>query len=427
MKKHTVRLGTTLMLMLLAATVTCMITYILSTEFYANKLEDVEQAESRYGKLRSITDIVEKYFVADYDEHAAMESALKGYVDGLNDQWSAYYTAEETASITEDNDNAYVGIGVTYSTEESTRFQILSVVEGGPADQAGMQVGDVITYVEDVDVTTLETASDIAKLVKGERGTVVNMAVDRDGERKDFSIVRDQIKTFSVSGRMIGESVGYIDVADFDSNVDKEFETMLQSLTDQGARAFVFDVRNNPGGYLEVMRAMLDKLLPEGIVITTVDKQGKETPFTSDADCIQVPMAVLVNGSSISAAEFFAAALQEYEVATVVGTKTSGKGFSQQTFLLSDGSSVHISTTRYYTPKGRSLAETGILPDVEVTLTEDQAKELLYGRLAEEDDAQLTEAVAIVTAQLPPEPQPEEAPLTVDTAQTGETAAGGND
>lgn len=425
MKKHSVRIGTALMLMLLAATVTCMITYILTTDYYAHKLEDVEQAETRYGKLRSVTDIVEKYFIAEYDESQAMETALKGYVDGLDDRWSAYYTAEETASIAEDNANAYVGIGVTYSTEESTRFQIVSVVEGGPADLAGMMVGDVITFVEDVDVSTLENTTDIAKLVKGERGTVVNIAVDRDGERKDFSIVRDQIKTYSVSGRMVSENVGYIAVSDFDSDVEKEFQTMLEDLTAQGARAFVFDVRNNPGGYLEVMRAMLDRLLPEGIVITTVDKQGKETPYTSDADCIQVPMAVLVNGSSISAAEFFAAALQEYEVATVVGTKTSGKGYSQQTFMLGDGSSVHISTTRYYTPKGRSLAETGISPDVEVTLTEDQSRDLLYGRLADEDDAQLQQAVQIVSRQIVPEEVPAETDGTGEEAPAPTT--GGNE
>lgn len=421
MKKHSVRIGTALMLMLLAATVTFIITFVLSTEYYAQRLEGLEQMENRYAKLRSVSEIVEKYFIADYDETEAVESALAGYVDGLGDYWSTYYTAEETARIAEDNANSYVGIGVTYSTEEETRFQIVSVVEGGPADQAGMQAGDTITFVEDVDVSTLEKASDIAGLVKGERGTVVNLSVDREGERINFSIIRDQIKTYSVSGHMVGDDVGYIAISDFDSDVDEEFLSMLEELTGQGAKAFVFDVRNNPGGYLEVMRAMLDRLLPEGIVITTVDKQGRETPYTSDADCIEAPMAVLVNGSSISAAEFFAAALQEYEVATVVGSKTSGKGYSQQTFLLNDGSSVHISTTRYYTPKGRSLAETGISPDLEVDMTDADRQQLLYGRLAEEDDGQLQAAVALVSRQIVPsaEELPAENPMETETPATG--------
>ena len=180
----------------------------------------------------------------------------------------------------------------------------------------------------------------------------------------------------------------------------------------QGAKGFVFDVRNNPGGYLKMMCNILDTLLPEGIIITTVDKAGSQTPYTSDADRLEAPLAVITNEYSISAAEFFAAALQEYDAATIVGQKTSGKGYSQQTFKLGDGSSVHISTTRYYTPKGNSLAETGVTPDRLVEMPVEDTYALASGKLEPADDEQLQAAIQVLTGliqQLPTEEAPADA------------------
>ena len=197
---------------------------------------------------------------------------------------------------------------------------------------------------------------------------------------------------------MLPGNIGYLALEDFSSGVADSCLTKLNSLKDQGAVGFIFDVRNNPGGYLNEMHKILDALLPEGIVITTVDKQGNETPYLSDADCLGMPLVVLTNEYSISAAEFFAAALQEYEAATVVGAPTSGKGYSQQTFMLSDGSSVHISTTRYYTPKGNSLADTGMTPDILVETDTDQLRQLLSGDLADADDTQLQAGITALNA-----------------------------
>ena len=195
--------------------------------------------------------------------------------------------------------------------------------------------------------------------------------------------------------------------------MDDEFREHLTTLQEQGAKGFIFDVRNNPGGYVSVMHEMLDGLLPEGPVITMVDKAGEEMPLTSDADMLEMPMVVVTNEYSVSAAEFFAAALQEYDMATVVGTKTSGKGYSQQTFKLNDGSSVHISTTRYYTPKGNSLAETGVTPDLVVELPLEDLNLLLSGKLADADDEQLQSAIKAVNSLI--------AALPVETPAEGET------
>ena len=413
MKKHSVRISTALMLMLLAVVCTFNITYFTATEYYNSRLDELEALETRYSKLKSVADIVDKYFVGEYEEADAIEVALAGYVAGLDDVWSAYYTAEQTASIEEDEANQYVGIGVTYSTAAESLYQITAVTPGGPADLAGILPGDKLLTAAGVDVNTLETGDDLAALVKGEIGTQVTIVVERAGEPLTFNITRDVIYTYSVTSRMLENNVGYIAIADFDSNVDDEFRQHMTTLQEQGAKGFIFDVRNNPGGYVSVMHEMLDGLLPEGPVITMVDKAGTEMPLTSDADMLEMPMVVVTNEYSVSAAEFFAAALQEYDVATVVGTKTSGKGYSQQTFKLSDGSSVHISTTRYYTPKGNSLAETGVTPDLVVELPLEDLNLLLSGKLADADDEQLQSAIKTVNSLI--------AALPVETPAEGET------
>lgn len=427
MKKHTVRISTALMLMLLAVVCTFNITYFTATEYYNHRLDELEELETRYSKLKTVADIVEKHFVAEYDEKDAIETALAGYVAGLGDVWSAYYTAEQTASIEEDESNQYVGIGVTYSLSAENAYEITAVSAGGPADQAGILPGDRLVSAAGVDVSTLSSSDDLASLVKGEIGTVVTIVVERDGQQLSFEITRNLIVTYSVTSRMLENNVGYIAIADFDSKVDDEFHTHLDALVEQGAKGFVLDVRNNPGGYLNVMVDMLDLLLPSGIVITTVDKAGNEMPLTSDNYMLDMPLVVLTNEYSVSAAEFFAAALQEYDVATVIGTKTSGKGYSQQTFKLNDGSSVHISTTRYYTPKGKSLAETGVTPDVLVELSMEDLSNLLSGKLADKDDEQLQSALQNISSQIAALPSEQPAETTEQPAETtgdsGTTAA----
>lgn len=397
MKKHSVSIPTTLMLMLLAVVCTFNITYFTATEYYNGLLDDLDAQESRYGKLKTVTDIVEKYFVADYDEEEALEMAVAGYVAGLGDQWSAYYTAEQTAAIEEDEANQYVGIGITYQVTEDGRYEVVSVMAGGPADQAGMLPGDEMVAVDGLILAEHPEMEDLAVLVKGEVGTSVSITVLRDGAERSFTITRDLVLVKNVTSQMLEGSIGYITIAEFGSNVDKDFLAQLAELADQGAKGFVLDVRNNPGGYVNVMVNMLDALLPEGPVITMVDKAGEEIPLSSDAEMLGLPLTVITNENSISAAEFFAAALQEYGVATVVGTKTSGKGYSQQSFDLSDGSSVHLSTTRYYTPKGNSLAETGVTPDQTVELPVEDLYSLLSGKLEVADDEQLQAAIQAVS------------------------------
>ena len=410
MKERKVRVPTALMLMVLAVVGTFNITYFTATEYYNHLLDDLQAQETRYKKLKEVTDIVDKYYVGDYDEADALEMAAAGYVAGLGDTWSGYYTAEQTAAIKEEDSNQYVGIGVTYGVQAENLYEILTVTAGGPAEKAGMLPGDRVLAVDGVDVSTLEDPDELVTLVKGDIGTAVTITVDRAGEELILQITRDTVPIYSVTSSLLGNKVGYIAIDNFNSNVEKEFASHLSSLTAQGAKAFIFDVRNNFGGFVSVMHDMLDRLLPAGPVITMVDKAGNQLPMTSDAACVEVPMAVLTNAYSISAAEFFAAALQEYNVATVVGEKTGGKGYSQQTFVLSDGSSVNLSTTRYYTPKGNSLAETGVTPDQIVELSKEDLSLLVSDMLEPAEDEQLQAALQIVLNKIPAEEAPTEAP-----------------
>ena len=406
MKERKVRIPTALMLMVLAVVGTFNITYFTATEYYNNLLDDLQIQEARYKKLKEVTAIVDKYYVGDYDEADALEMAAAGYVAGIGDQWSSYHTAEQTAALEAADSNQYVGIGVTYDDS----YGITAVTAGGPADKAGVLIGDRVLTVDGLDVATLENFDDLTELVRGELGTVVNLTVERAGEVLSMQIARDTIPVYSITSSLLENKVGYIAIADFNNNVEKEFASHLSSLTAQGAKAFIFDVRNNLGGFVGVMHNMLDRLLPAGPVITMVDKAGNSIPLTSEKGCLEVPMAVITNAYSISAAEFFAAALQEYGVATVVGEKTGGKCYSQQTFVLSDGSSVYLSTTRYYTPKGNNLAETGVTPDQIVELPLEDLRLLVNGGLDPAEDEQLQAALHIMLNKIPAEEATTETP-----------------
>ena len=233
MKERKVRIPTALMLMVLAVVGTFNITYFTATEYYNRLLEDLQTQETRYKKLKEVTDIVDKYYVGDYEEADALELAAAGYVAGLGDVWSGYYTAEQTASIREEESNQYVGIGVSYGIQEDNLYEITAVTPGGPADKAGMLPGDRLLTADGVDVNTLESPDDLGALVKGEVGTLVTITVDRAGEELTFQITRDTILVYSVTSQLLEGSVGYIAISDFNSNVEKEFRSHMESLTAQ--------------------------------------------------------------------------------------------------------------------------------------------------------------------------------------------------
>ena len=310
--------------------------------------------------------LVEDRFVGEYDETAAVDSALEGLVAGLGDRWSYYLTKEEREAQELRRTNHYVGVGVTVNYTREDGLLILAVAPGGPAEAAGLLPGEVITAVDGQSLAG-EARYEGADLIQGEEGTAVTLTVrGTDGTERTVEAIRASLETDPVSYEMLEGDVGYVALSNFyDGSADRLAEAVAD-LQEQGARALVFDMRNNGGGYLHELTDMLDYLLPEGPIFITRDKAGNEEVTQSDAACVDLPMAVLVNANTYSAAEFFAAELQEQGVAVIVGEPTSGKGYSQQTFTLPYGGAVNISTAAYFTGSGTSLIGTGLTLDAEV-------------------------------------------------------------
>ena len=394
MKKRTISVSTAVILMLLAVVTSVIITTMASAERYNQRLGNLNDLENKYSRLKEVSDIVEKYFVGEYDENKAMDEALAGYIYGLGDRWSGYYNTEQTKEINEVSSNSYYGIGATVLRNDNGEYEIASINKNGGAYKEGLVIKDIITSVDGVPSYTFASTDDLVAAVRGEEGTSVVIGYRRAGSEGEVTVTRSKIYNESIEARIIGNNVGYVVIDNFETNADKEFIEKVRDLEKKGVKAFIFDVRFNGGGYVTVMKNMLDILLPEGTVISMVDKAGKRSELKSDAAAIELPMVVITNEYSISAAEFFAAALQEYGVAKVVGDPTGGKGYSQNLFTLRDGSSVNLSTSRYYTPKGESLIDRGVTPDVAVSLSDEDF--INFYTLTDAQDTQLQTALNTV-------------------------------
>ena len=286
-----------------------------------------------------------------------------------------------------------MGIGITIQvTEDGKGYLITKVNEGGPAEAAGLLPGDRMVAVAGQSVLDKDT-TETRDLVRGKPGTFVDITVVRNGEEMTFPVERKQVQTPVATAKLLDNHVGLITIVNFDSRCADETIDAIEEMLDQGADALIFDVRFNPGGYAKELVKVLDYLLPKGDLFRTVNYKGDVSVDTSDAKCLEIPMAVLVNGSSYSAAEFFAVALSEYEAAVVVGEKTCGKGYYQVTMELNDGSAVGLSIGEYFTPKGKNLAGIGITPDVEIPVDEETAAAIYAGNLDPMEDPQIQAAL----------------------------------
>ena len=372
---------------------------ILGSSIVTIQLTQREQTPIE-AKTAEIGAYLDRFFIDDYDEDALADAAASAMVAATGDRWSYYLTAEEKSSYDEQMQNAYVGIGVTITAQEELGgMRIEAVTAGGPAEEAGILVGDIITEVEGEKTLELGMAGTRAK-VRGEEGTSVTLTVLRGEARFPVTVERRSIQTPVATYEMLDGQIGYIRIANFDSRCAEETNAAMDELIAQGAKALIFDVRYNGGGYKDELVKVLDKILPEGILFQSEDYKGTKQTDRSDESSIELPMAVLVNQDSYSAAEFFAAAIQEYDWGTIVGTKTVGKGNFQTAFTLSDGSMLNLSIGKYYTPQGRSLTGTGVTPDIELALSDENEAKLSYGRLEKADDAQLQAAIREITQKL---------------------------
>lgn len=354
--------------------------------------------EPETSKLQELSDLIEECFIGEADRTAYEDAAADAMVNALGDRWSYYIPADEYQAHVEQMKNSYVGIGITIVvTEDGSGFQVTKVNPGAPAEEAGMQPGDVVVGIGGKSCEGMST-EDARNMVRGETGTQVQLSVLRNGTTMELEVTRKQVLTAVAEAELLEGNTGLITIVNFDERCASETIEAIEAMLEQGAEALVFDVRFNPGGYKEELVDVLDYLLPEGPLFRSEDYRGRVSVDESDESCLDIPMAVLVNADSYSAAEFFAAALSEYEAAVIVGQQTTGKGYFQGTYQLSDGSAVGLSIGKYTTPKGVSLADVGITPDVVVEVDEETALGIYADTLPAMEDPQILAALEALKA-----------------------------
>ncbi|MGB4658806.1 MAG: S41 family peptidase [Mobilitalea sp.] len=356
--------------------------------------------EDIVNKLTTLEGLVDYYYLNDTDNEAYADGIYKGFIDTLGDPYSVYYTAEEYAALQESSSGLYCGIGATVSQDPDTGIiTIVKPFEDGPAYKAGILPGDILYKVDKIEVTGDDLSAVVSKM-KGTAGTKVAVTVVRDGEDDpiDITITRAQIEVPTIEYQMLSGKIGYIIISEFDEVTVTQFKAAVTKLEKQGMKGLVVDVRNNPGGLLDSVVQILDRLLPKELIVYTEDKYGNRVEENAeDAKKIKVPMAVLINGNSASAAEIFAGTLQDYKVATIVGTTSFGKGIVQSVIPLTDGTAVKLTISKYYTPLGRNIHGIGITPDVEIEL-DDKLKQQVVIEITE--DNQLQKAIKIIKGKI---------------------------
>lgn len=369
----------------------------LQNRALSQQLSVYESQGAQSKKLNEVRRLIDQVFIGEIDEDYMTERLCNAMIEGIDDEWSYYIPADEYASYLENVENSYVGIGITIRLIKETDpgFTIVEIAPDSPAEKAGLKPGDVILAVEGENAVELGM-DETKNRVRGEEGTKVLITFDIDGEQKDLVLTRAKVKSINITYELLEDGIGYIHIRNFEANCAKDTIAAIEDLQTQGVKGLVFDLRFNPGGLKTELVQLLDYLLPEGIIFHSETYAGKEELDQSDARHLDLPMSVLVNVDSYSAAEFFAAAMQEYDAATIVGTQTYGKGYFQQCFRLSDGSAVNVSTGKYYTPDGDSLAGVGITPDKVIEISEDDYFAVYLGDLSHEDDVQLQAAIDAV-------------------------------
>lgn len=358
-----------------------------------------EKNQAGLEKYQEIMDLVDQYFIAgdDVDMTEVNDAMAAGIISGLGDRWSYYVSASDYQSYVSNINNAYVGVGITITAQNDddgnlVGYEVTELGDGGSAQEAGVLPGDVLIKVSGNAVTDY-TLAEVKTMVQGEEGTTVELTFLRDGEEKTFTVERRALKVVPAKGQLLEDSVGYIKITNFDGGCADAVIDLIKELQDQGATSLLFDVRNNPGGLKTELTKLLDYLLPEGTIFHTVNYAGEEEIVTSDASCVDLPMAVLCNGDSYSAAEYFACCIQQYGAGKVVGEKTCGKGYYQVGLQLSDGSCLNLSIGKYFTPNGESLIDVGVTPDTELELEDDLRQQLALGKLEPGDDPQIQAAL----------------------------------
>lgn len=352
-------------------------------------------------KFASVFSTIENNYIGEADMEKVSDAAYSAMVSAIDDRWSYYMTAQQYEEYQQYQLNRYQGIGVTIEPDEAGSYpHVVGVVEDSPAQKAGIKIGDVLIKIDEVSLEGM-SAAQVKELINERQESEFSITVKSEGGEKKLNISVEPVFSNPVTYELLADNIGYVKIKNFEGESGERIVLAVDDLIAQGVGGIVFDVRNNPGGLLSELITALDHLLPEGTLFISRDKQGVESTKTSDAEFVDIPIAVLINENTYSAAEFFPAALSEYGRAITVGTHTTGKSRSQINIVLSDGSAVHLSTNGYLTPKGVDLSQAGGLsPDVEIGMDEELIPYLASGIIDYEKDEQLMAAITALNQQM---------------------------
>lgn len=397
------RIYRVIMLVILVAFITFMITSIGFYQYFvkgkslnkyltlmtSNESKDISQTIDTYKSL------IDKYFLGDVDESKLKEGAIKGYIEGLNDPYTEYISKEDMDSYLEDTKGNFVGIGIYMVKDEKTnKIKVLSPIKNSPAEKAGIQPGDLILTVDGVEYSG-DDLTVISTKIKGEKDTSVKLQIQRNNEKMDFEIKRENIIVNPVEGEVLDNNIGYIEFSSFDENTSEQFKSEFKKLKDKGINSLIIDLRNNGGGIVDEALKIADYIADkDSVLLYEVDKNDKETVKKSENEpIINMPIVILTNGNTASSSEILAGALKDLGKAKTVGTKTYGKGIIQQILTLPDGSGLKITTEKYLTPNKTAIHKVGISPDEEVELPSDIDNVL---NVEKEKDTQLQKAIELL-------------------------------
>ena len=348
---------------------------------------------NKTNKENIVKALIHKYYLSEVDEKVLEDGKYKGMISALEDPYSLYFTIDETTARVQSNEGVYKGIGVVLTENGETGIlTVTRVYEGSPAETAGILAGDILHMVAGQLASDLGLTEAVNQIkTSGDAG--IDLTFIREGQEEyvEVHVVPSDIEYQKVASQMINEEIGYLAIYDFVETTASQFESHLQNLKDQGMKKLIVDLRNNTGGLMTAVTAILDDILPEGVMVYTVDKNGNRKDYNSTGDdTLGIPMVVLVNEYTASASEIFAGAVRDYGLAELVGTVTYGKGVVQSTFFLEDGSAVKLTTANYYTPNGININDKGLEPDYEVQLdTEPDEDGYIY-------DTQLEKALEVI-------------------------------
>ena len=364
-----ISLGLALSLIAIASAVTFILTSFFSLQSFNKKVVDVNEKSKKYNSLQVLDSYVRENYLGDINENELSDGILKGYISGLDDKYSKYLTEEEYLSEQNEDEGQLVGLGLSLSEDDNGYIRIEEIMQDSPVVDAGLQVGDIITLIDGVDVRSAGFEESVESM-RGTEGSEIKLTIRRDGIDKDYTFTRRSIEMITVSGEMLNETVGYIKIKSFKKNTPQQFIDTLERLTSNGAKAIVFDVRDNGGGIVDSLSDCVDPLLPEGVIATAEYKDGhSETLVYSDANELDIPMVVLVNNNTASAAELFAASLRDFGGAVLVGERTYGKGVMQQTTEFDKKGAVVLTVAKYKTTVSECYDGIGLTPDYKVENT----------------------------------------------------------